>query len=250
MTKHKTVGLAVLSAAVLWLASPRADEVPASGLYQIISGTYSECCGIGGPFTHSLPEANQNYVQLTVDSQENHAQMAFLGEDLHTVFSTSPGGLGTGFTYSFGTGTVFPDHIQFQPGIRIPEDHRSWSYTLSNSAGGLLINGVVIAPIWGSADIPEEFEHTNVLAVLVSTASQPTIGRPRRAANGEIQFTVIGGGGGQTNVIAASDDLVTWTAISTNVFPATTCPICPFIDFQDPASTNFARRFYRSFSLP
>ena len=250
MTKDKTVGLAVLSAAVLQLASPRADEVPASGLYQIISGTYSECCGIGGPFTHSLPEANQNYVQLTVDSQENHAQMAFLGEDLHTVFSTAPGGPGGGFTFLFGTGTVFPDHIQFQPEIQIPEDRRSWTYTASNSAGGLRINGVATAPIWGSADIPEEFEHTNILAVLVSTASNPAISRPRRAANGEIQFTVIDGCGGQTNVIQASDDLVVWTAISTNVFPATTCPICPFIDFQDPASTNLARRFYRSFSLP
>ena len=250
MTKHKTVGLAVLSAAVLQLASPRADEVPASGLYQIISGTYSECCGIGGPFTHSLPEANQNYVQLTVDSQENHAQMAFLGENLHTLFSTSPGEPGGGFTFLFATGTLFSDHIQFQPEIQIPEDGRSWSYTASNFAGGLRINGVAIAPIWGSADIPEEFEHTNIQAVLVSTVSKPTVGRPRLAANGAIQFTVIDGRGGQTNVIAASDDLVTWTAISTNVFPATTCPICPFIEFQDTASTNLTRRFYRSFTLP
>ena len=48
---------------------------------------------------------------------------------------------------------------------------------------------------------------------------------------------------GQRNVIEASTDLFSWTAISTNVFPATTCPVCPFIDFQDPASTNLARRF-------
>ena len=250
MMKHKTVRLAVLSAAVLQLASPRADEVPASGLYQIISGTYSECCGIGGPFTHSLPEANQNYVQLTVDSQENHAQMAFLGENLHTLFSTSPGGPGTGFTFLFTTGTVLADHILFQPEIQVPENQQSWSYTASSSAGRLQINGVAIAPLGGSADIPEEFEHTNILAVLVSSVSEPTIGRPRFADNGAIQFTVIDGRGGQTNVIAASDDLVTWTAISTNVFPATTCPICPFIEFQDTASTNLTRRFYRSLSLP
>ena len=250
MTKRKTVGLVVLSMAVFWLGSARADEVPASGLYQIISGTYSECCGIAGRIIDSLPAASQNYVQLTVGSQENRAQMAFLGEDLHTVFSTGPGGAVGGFTFLFGTGTIFPDHIQFQPEIQIPEDHRSWSYTLSNSAGGLLINGVAIAPILGSADIPEEFEHTNTVAVLLSDLSKPTIGRPRFAANGAIQFTVIDGRGGQTNVIEASDDLVTWTPISTNIFPATTCPICPFIDFQDPASTNLVRRFYRSFSLP
>jgi hypothetical protein len=109
---------------------------------------------------------------------------------------------------------------------------------------------VAIAPIPGGADIPEEFQHTNILAVLISTVSKPTIGQPRIAADGAIQFTVIDRRSGQTNIIEASDDLVAWTAISTNVFPATACPICPFIDFQDPASTNLARRFYRSFSLP
>jgi hypothetical protein len=250
MSKHKTIGLIVLSVTVFWLASPRAQEVPVSGLYEIISGTYIECCGVAGPFTHSLPGANQHYLQLAVDSRENKAQMAFLGEDLHTVFSTSPGGAGTGFTFLFTTGTVLPDHIQFLPEIQVPEDHRWWSYTASSSAGGLRINGVAIAPIWGSADIPEEFEHTNILAVLVSTDSKPTLSRPRLAANGAIQFTVIDSRGGKTNVIEASDNLVAWTAISTNVLPATTCPICPFVDFQDPASTNRARRFYRSFSLP
>ena len=250
MTKHKTVELTVLSATVLWLVSSRAQEVPISGLYQIISGTYTECCGIAGPFIHTLPETNQTYVQLTANSQEHNAQMAILGEDLHTVFSTNPGGPGTGITFLFTTGTVLSDHIEFQPGIQIPEDRRSWSYTASSSAGKLQINGVALAPLGGSADIPEEFEHTNILAVLVSTASKPTIDRPRLAANGVIQFTVIDSRGGKTNVIEASNDLVTWTAISTNLFSATTCPICPFDDFRDPISTNLTRRFYRSFSLP
>jgi len=197
-----------------------------------------------------LPEADQSYVQLTVDSQANHARMAFLGEDLHTVFSTSPGGPETGFTFLFTTGTVLSDHIQFQPEIQEPEDQQSWTYTASSSAGKLQINGVATAPIPGGADIPEEFEHTNILAVLVSDDSKPTISRPRFAANGAIQFTVIDSRPGHTNVIAASDDLVIWTPISTNILPATTCPVCPFIDFQDPASTNLIRRFYRSFSLP
>jgi hypothetical protein len=176
--------------------------------------------------------------------------MAILGEDLRTVFSTSPGGPGTGFTFLFTLGTVFSDYIQFQSEIQVPENQQSWHYTASSSAGLLRINGVASAPIWGSADIPEEFQHTNVLAVLVSSTSKPIIGRPRLGANGAIQFTVIDGRGSATNVIEASDNLVTWTAISTNVFPATTCPICPFIEFQDTAGTNLARRFYRSFTLP
>jgi hypothetical protein len=250
MTKHKTVGVSVLSLTVLWLASPRAQEVPASGLYQIISGKYTECCGIAGPFTYSLPDTNQHYVQLTVDPQENHAQMAFLGEDLHTVFSTAPGGPGTGFTFSLSNGAVFPDHIQFDSGIQVPENPQSWIYTASRSADGLHINGVAFAPIPGGADIPEEFQHTNILAVLVCTVSKPTIDLPRIAANGALQFMVIDSRWGQTNVLVASEDLVAWTAISTNVFPATRSPVCPFIQFEDPASTNLARRFYRCFSLP
>ena len=70
------------------------------------------------------------------------------------------------------------------------------------------------------------------------------------SGTGSIQFTVFNGGAGQTNVIQASTDLFTWTAISTNVFPSTACPICPFIDFQDPASTNLDRRYYRAVSFP
>src|SRR6059036_3589890 len=108
MTKHKTVGLNVLALAVLWLMSPRAQEVPASGLYKIISGMYTECCGLAGQHIYSLPNANQSYVQLTVDSQASHAQMALLGEDLHTLFSTDPSGLGFRFTFLFTTGVVFP----------------------------------------------------------------------------------------------------------------------------------------------
>ena len=250
MKRLKTIGLTVQAATILLLTSLLAQEVPVSGLYQILSGTYTECCGIAGPFVHSLPEANQTYVQLTVDLQENHAQMAILGEDLHTVFSTSPGEPGTGFTFLFNTGSVLLNHIQFQPEIQIPENQQWWSYAASSSAGTLQINGVAIAPVLGGADIPEEFQHTNILAVLVSSASRPFIGRPRLSANGAIQFTVTADRGGLTNVIEASDDLVTWTAISTNLYSATTCPVCPFVDFQDPASTNLTRRFYRSFSLP
>jgi len=33
------------------------------------------------------------------------------------------------------------------------------------------------------------------------------------------------------------------------VFPSTDS-ICPFIDFQDPASTDLARPYFRAFSLP
>jgi len=57
------------------------------------------------------------------------------------------------------------------------------------------------------------------------------------------------GTSGRTNVVEASTDLVSWTPVSTNVMDYSLCPICPFVDIQDPASTNLARRFYRAYEL-
>jgi hypothetical protein len=55
---------------------------------------------------------------------------------------------------------------------------------------------------------------------------------------------------GDDTLVEASTNLVSWTPISTNLMPATQCPICPYILFRDPASTNLAKRFYRSFEIP
>ena len=52
---------------------------------QIISGTYTECCGIGGGLTHPLPDASQGFVELIIDPQRNLAQMTFLGQDMHIL---------------------------------------------------------------------------------------------------------------------------------------------------------------------
>jgi hypothetical protein len=57
------------------------------------------------------------------------------------------------------------------------------------------------------------------------------------------------GSGGRTNVVEASSDLITWMPIATNVFDYSLCPICPFVDVQDRASTNLAHRFYRCYEL-
>ena len=229
MTKRKMVGLIIIAVMVLSLASSRAQQWPVSGFYQIISGGYSQCFEVCFGLGDFLPDANQSYVELVVDAQSNTAQMAILGEDRHTVF------VNFGVTFFLTNGVVLPDHLQFA--------ERDWSYTVSNSAGGLRIDG-------GFANHPFYFRHANVVTVLVAAAPITTLSLPRVSGSGAIEFTVFNGRPGQTNVIEASTDLVSWTAISTNVFPATACPVCPFIDFQDPASTNLACRFYRSYSLP
>ena len=89
MLKNRIIWLAIISTFVP-LHSSLAQSGPASGLYQIISGTYIECCGIGGDFRSSLPNESQGFVRLTVDPQSDLATMTFLGEDSQTIFSVVP----------------------------------------------------------------------------------------------------------------------------------------------------------------
>ena len=242
MMKRKMVGLIIIPLMVLGRASSRAQEWPVSGLYQIISGEYGACVEVCGIIHYSLPHTNQSYVELAVDAQRDKVQMAILGEDRHTVFGSF------GFALLFTNGVVFSDHIQFAWENPLPEEPY-WSYTVSNSAGGLRIDGVFDGPT-GPVHVPTAFGHSNIVAVLVPAVPEPMLSRPRCSGGGAIEFTVFNGQPGQTNIIEASADLVGWTAIGTNVFPATVCPNCPFIDFQDPASTNLDHRYYRAFSLP
>src|SRR5205823_13199112 len=75
----------------------------------------------------------------------------------------------------------------------------------------------------------------------------PRLSIPQWSADGGVQFTVPGAWG-QTNVLEVSTDLVHWTPICTNVFPATACIDCPVIDFEDPST--LPRRFYRAVLAP
>ena len=249
--KTLNVGWIVAGLMVVLLAADRGKAAPpAAGLYRIQSGAYSECCGfVSVPDDYPLPQSNQVYVELTLDEQGTSARMAFLGDDLHTVSKAPQAAPDIGFTFYLTGGVVYGDHLQFGAEISIPENPTYFYYTASNSPAGLIINGIATAQI--CCDIPTRFQHTNVLAVPIAADDTPMLSAPRLSAGGAIQFTVGNGRWGQTNVIEASTDLVHWTGISTNVFPATACPDCPFISFEDPDSARgYLRRFYRSYSLP
>jgi hypothetical protein len=133
MMKRKMVGLIIFLVLFLCLASSRAQEWPVSGLYQIMSGDYGACverCG----FNFSLPNPNQSYVELVV--HEQRVQMAILGADRHTGFDN----FGSNGCTFLTNGVVFADHVEFA--WDSPELFgASWSYTVSNSAGGLRIDG-------------------------------------------------------------------------------------------------------------
>ena len=166
MCKRRLIWLAAI-----WIVAGAMDCVRAqsgftSGFYRIVSGQYVECCGIAGPFTNPLPDPNQTFIELIVAPDGKSAQMTFLGQDQQTVFKSYAWGGGGGFSFSFSNGIVFPDRIQFGDPLPFPfPDQLAWSYSVSNSADGLRIEGMVVTPPVG-ADIPNQFEHTNVVARL------------------------------------------------------------------------------------
>jgi len=167
-----------------------AEGGPISGLYRITSGSYLECCGfVGMPSVFTLPDDSQEFVEFRIDPQNNSTQMTFLGPDLQSVFTNSPAGPGSGFTFTFSNGMVLPDHIQFVAPASTPApDRPSFTYTVSNLVDQIRIDGVVeVSPV--GADIPTQFSHTNVLAVLVSPATLiDGVGRE----GGAIHFHFIG----------------------------------------------------------
>jgi hypothetical protein len=172
MWKNRISWLAIISALALSVRLAPAQGGPTSGLYQIVSGRYTACCGIAGSFVYPLPDASQAFIQLTIDPQSNRAQMTILGQDAHTVFRIPPLGFSSGFVFSFSNGIVFPDRIEFRgPFLPPGPDQPSFSYTLSNIADALLIiSGTVTLPCLGCADVPTQFEHTNVAARLLPPA--------------------------------------------------------------------------------
>jgi len=54
MLKNRIIRLAIMSAFVVSTHWAGAQSGAATGLYQIISGSYDACCGIAGDFRFSL----------------------------------------------------------------------------------------------------------------------------------------------------------------------------------------------------
>jgi hypothetical protein len=120
-----------------------AQSQPASGLYQIVSGIYTTCCGIAGASKFSLPNKDQAFFRLSVDPQSNLPRMTFLGQQMQTIFSVAVCAPNNPIDFNFGYGLVLPDSIVFHVDAGPAPEHLFWNYSVSNSAGGLRIDGMV-----------------------------------------------------------------------------------------------------------
>jgi len=221
---------------------------PASGLYEITGGRYSECCGIAGnDFGFDLPDERQKFARFTLDPQGHVATLTFLAEDARTVFSTVPCPPSGGIQFSFDHGLIFPDRTIFHVDPGPPPYQLSWNYTVSNSPNRLRIDGQLGTVRAPCLDVPTRFNHSNVVAVLIPGPRLQFLQGPNKEGGTRL---MVQGRAGWTDVAEASTDLVVWTPVGTNVMDFSLCPICPFAIVEDAASTNLAHRFYRAVEYP
>lgn len=158
--------MALLSIILITHYRIQAQTALRSGYYEISVGLFTECCGFGGnDFFYELPDENEQFVELIIDSSGTSARLTFLQPDMFTVFR-SPQAIGVpGFPFTFGNGMVFSNYIRFLSPAPLPT-WNSWSYTVTNLAGRLGISGAAVSSPYG-ADLPNQFQHTNVVASLV-----------------------------------------------------------------------------------
>jgi hypothetical protein len=148
-----------------------AQEFPASGLYQIVSGRYVACCGIAGPISQVLPNDRQRFVRLEVEGGQ--VTMTFLGTDLVTFSQdvlcpgTSP------IRFSFPNGFVAPGstNIIFHADPGPFPNAQYMSYSVGFSGDRLNILGTAGVTTSFCSDVPNAFTHSNVVAVLMPKTS-------------------------------------------------------------------------------
>jgi len=189
MLKNRISWLAISAAFVLSTHSAGAQGGPPSGLYQIVSGKFVECCGFAGILGYDLPNRSQSFIQLTVDPQQNLATMAFLGDDRQTVFSVFSCPSWAPIPFRFNDGLILQNRILYHVDPGPPPSHTYWNYTVSNSANGLRINGTLGTVQDPCVDVPGDFGHSNVVAVLLPP--RPVI-RDLERSGGLLRFRFTG----------------------------------------------------------
>jgi hypothetical protein len=145
------------------------QSAPASGLYQIISGSYGKCCGIGGSLGYALPAQDQAFVDLKVDLETQLASMTFLGRDQQTVLTELPCPPAAPLHFNFGYGLIYSNQIFFHVDPGPPPEQKYWNYTLNNESGSLRIDGMLSVNPGSCADVPNQFSHSNVVAIRISS---------------------------------------------------------------------------------
>ncbi len=227
----------LLLASVFSVDVAKSQTPPQTGLYQIISGTYTECCGLAGESRSALPNDQQSFLKLTVDSQGQTAAMTLLGKDMKTVFSVFVCPPGSPAALAFDQGVLVSNRIEFVSGPGDPDANATWDYSVSRSGGALQLDGMLRTLQGFCLDVPDRFTHSNVVAVLMPSA---TI----RVSEVEICWDTLTN---MTYQVQYRSALTTnaWMDLGTPV-PGDGSTNC----VTDPVPAGQPRRFYRVITVP
>jgi hypothetical protein len=232
--------LAGLLFGAAWTAG--AQSMPASGVYRIVSGTYVEVGGFIGTVPYALPQPNQAWVELLVDTQRDLADLTFLAEDRHSVLRTFGYPNGSGVAFGF-RGAIDPGQMAFR-NLLVPTPETNAilvDYQVSYTNDELRINGMLETQVYGS-DIPSQFLHTNVIAVLMPRVTARLTG----AGAIELRWDSISN---RTYQVQRTSDL----GSGTNAWVDLSAPLPGEggpLSFTNSMSAGEARQFYRVLSRP
>lgn len=237
----RLLGLVVLLA----VAPARAQLAPITSLYQVLSGTYAECCGFTGvPIQTPLPSGEQTFVQLALDPGSGLTTFSVLGPDGRTVFTTTPCLPSGVVTLQFAGGVPQRDSLQFAGSTDPASGARTWNFMVILNGDQIVVDGELVQESFCS-DSPTHFSLQSLFARLIAP---PYVNIVEISKSG----TVVQAHGetGWTAVLEASNDLVHWEQIASGVLPPTVCPTCPFIQHLDPGQTGQTGRYYRCYQIP
>lgn len=240
MLKNTCSPLAIISSFIILttrFAAAQNTNAPGTGLYQIISGSYIECCGFAGDVQFPLPNDQQAFIQLTIDPETRLATLTFLGSDMLPFSRTLSCPSGEHILFSFDHGFALSNQFEFHADPGPAPLFKYWNYSVSNSVAGLRIDGMVGISPQSCIDVPTHFSHTNVLAVPIP---RPTI----RVSEVEICWNAASN---TTYRVQYRSAMTTnaWTNLGPLIFGngSTNC-------IHDPVAPGEPRRFYRVLVVP
>jgi hypothetical protein len=166
MDKNKSAWMILTLTGLLSNLSAPAQNWPAPGVYEIVGGEYSECCGFSGEIRYQLPLPRQALIQLSIDPLKG-AKLEFLESDGQTSFRVVPCPPGTPVDFVLGHGVIQSNSILFQADPGLPPNQIYSSYTISKTGQGIRLDGLLGTTPRTCPDVPDTFRHTNVVARLL-----------------------------------------------------------------------------------
>lgn len=137
-----------------------------TSLYEITSGRFVEIGSIAGVLQYQLPGIGSSFVEISLDDSDD-ASIRILNQNMDTNWFFRPENLTSSMGSLVGNQLSFTGVARHPYGFSFLQDYMGQlSYTVNFAQDSLQLDGSVFYdPL--CCDIPYEFRHVNVQAVLV-----------------------------------------------------------------------------------